>query len=80
MSKTTGAGSAPSRTNRSLLMHRAWAIFRNTYRYPRIKFSDIGRKCFAWALRRAWAESWRKDAFWASRLSYAMNASRPFKP
>ena len=23
---------------------------------PRIKFSDIGRECFAWALRKAWAE------------------------
>jgi hypothetical protein len=56
MSRTTVAGSAPSRINRSLLMHRAWAIFRSTYRYPQIKFSDIGRKCFAWALRRAWAE------------------------
>jgi hypothetical protein len=32
------------------------AIFRQTYRYPQIKFSDIGRKCFAWALRQAWVE------------------------
>jgi hypothetical protein len=37
-------------------MRRAWAIFRQTYKYPQIKFSDIGRKCFAWALRKAWAE------------------------
>ncbi|MDB5610125.1 MAG: hypothetical protein JWP25_7025 [Bradyrhizobium sp.] len=53
MSKTTAT--AP-KINRSLLMRRAWAIFRSTYRYPQIKFSDIGRKCFAWALRQAWAE------------------------
>ena len=32
-------------------------IFRQTYRYPDIKFSDIGRKCFAWALRQAWVEA-----------------------
>jgi hypothetical protein len=37
-------------------MRRAWAIFRETYNYPRIKFSDIGRECFVWALRKAWAE------------------------
>jgi hypothetical protein len=56
MSRTTVADRAPARINRSFLMHRAWAIFRSTYRYPQIKFPDIGRKCFAWALRRAWAE------------------------
>jgi hypothetical protein len=38
-------------------MRRAWAIFRETYKYPAIKFADIGRKCFAWALRKAWAEA-----------------------
>ena len=36
-------------------MSRAWAIFRKTYHYPQVKFADIGRKCFAWALRQAWA-------------------------
>jgi hypothetical protein len=56
MSRTTVARGSPSRINRSFLMHRAWTIFRSTYRYPQIKFSDIGRKCFAWALRRAWVE------------------------
>jgi hypothetical protein len=50
------ARGAPSRINRSLLMRRAWAIFRSTYRYPQIKFSNIGRTCFASALRQAWAE------------------------
>ena len=43
--------------NRTALMTRAWAIFRQTYNYPAIKFSDIGRKCFAWALRQAWVEA-----------------------
>src|SRR5260370_6364435 len=38
-------------------MRRAWAIFRRTYNFPQIKFSDIGRKCFAWALRQAWVEA-----------------------
>src|ERR1700722_3719016 len=39
------------------VMTRAWAIFRQTYNFPAIKFSDIGRKCFAWALRQAWVEA-----------------------
>ena len=43
--------------DRKLVMTRAWAIFRQTYCYPQIKFSDIGRKCFAWALRQAWVEA-----------------------
>jgi hypothetical protein len=38
-------------------MVRAWAIFRQTYKYPLIKFSAIGRHCFAWALRQAWGEA-----------------------
>ena len=42
--------------DRADLMRRAWAIFRRTYKFPAIKFNDIGRKCFAWALRQAWAE------------------------
>ena len=46
--------------NRASIMSRAWDIFRETYHYPRIKFASIGRDCFAWALRKAWAEA--KDA------------------
>ena len=42
-------------------MRRAWAIFRQTYKFPQIKFSDIGRDCFAWALRQGWIEA-RKAA------------------
>jgi hypothetical protein len=58
MTKTTvtTAGGAMSKINRAAVMSRAWAIFRQTYCYPQIKFSDIGRKCFACCLRRAWAE------------------------
>ena len=53
---TTGGG-AMSKINRSVLMSRAWAIFRQTYRYPQIKFADIGRHCFAWSLKQAWVEA-----------------------
>ena len=42
--------------NRAAVMTRAWAIFRQTYCYPQIKFSDIGRRCFGWAMKKAWAE------------------------
>ena len=38
------------------VMNRAWTIFRETYNYPRMPFRFIGRPCFAWALRKAWAE------------------------
>jgi hypothetical protein len=43
--------------NRKAIMARAWAIFRDVYKYPAIKFSSIGRKCFGWALKQAWAEA-----------------------
>jgi hypothetical protein len=39
------------------IMRRAWAIFRETYGYPSIPFRSIGRECFGWALRKAWAEA-----------------------
>jgi hypothetical protein len=55
-------------------MRRAWAIFRETYKYPQIKFSDIGRKCFAWALRQAWVEA--KAAARLAALSPAVKAER----
>jgi len=55
-------------------MRRAWAIFRQTYNYPRIKFSDIGRKCFAWALRQAWVEA--REAARLAALSPAIKAER----
>jgi hypothetical protein len=51
------AGGAMPKIDRSALMRRAWEIFRRTYNFPQIKFSDIGRQCFAWALRKAWVEA-----------------------
>jgi hypothetical protein len=51
------AGEAMPKIDRRALMARAWVIFRQTYRYPQIKFADIGRPCFAWALKQAWIEA-----------------------
>jgi hypothetical protein len=75
MTKITvsAAGGAMSKIDRAALMIRAWAIFRQTYRYPEIKFSDIGRKCFAWALRQAWIEA-REAARVAAKTSVAKNS------
>jgi hypothetical protein len=60
--------------DRTVIMTRAWAIFRRTYNFPQIKFSDIGRKCFAWALRQAWIEA--KAAARIAALSPAVKAER----
>jgi hypothetical protein len=60
--------------DRAALMTRAWAIFRQTYCYPQIKFSDIGRKCFAWALRQAWVEA--REAARVAALSPTAKADR----
>lgn len=53
-------GRAMPKMDRAAVMRRAWAVFRETYRYPEITFKDIGRKCFAWALRKAW-EAYRNE-------------------
>jgi hypothetical protein len=76
MTKTTvsAADGAMPKINRSAVMTRAWAIFRQPYRYLRIKFADIGRKCFAWALRQAWVEA--REAARLSALSPAVGAER----
>jgi hypothetical protein len=55
-------------------MRRAWVIFRQTYNYPQIKFSDIGRRCFAWALRQAWVEA--REAARVAALSPVEKAER----
>jgi hypothetical protein len=55
-------------------MRRAWAIFRQTYKFPQIKFSDIGRPCFAWALKQAWVEA--REAARVAALSPASKADR----
>jgi hypothetical protein len=60
--------------DRAAIMTRAWAIFRQTYCYPQIKFSDIGRKCFAWALRQAWVEA--REAARVAALSPVAKADR----
>src|ERR1700738_1319368 len=76
MTKTTvsTAGGALPKINRTALMTRAWAIFRQTYCYPQIKFSDIGRKCFAWALRQAWVEA--REAARIAAMTPAAKAER----
>jgi hypothetical protein len=76
MTKTTvtTAGGAMPKIDRKFVMTRAWAIFRRTYNFPQIKFSDIGRKCFAWALRQAWVEA--KAAARIAALSPAVKAER----
>lgn len=68
------AGGAMPKIDRKVVMTRAWVIFRQTYRYPQIKFSDIGRKCFAWALRRAWVEA--REAARVAALSPVAKAER----
>lgn len=68
------AGGAMPGINRSALLTRAWAIFRQTYCYPQIRFSDIGRKCFAWALRQAWVEA--REAARVAALSSVAKAER----
>ena len=51
-STITVNGGVMSKFNRKAIMARAWTIFRETYKYPAIKFSSIGWKCFGWALGR----------------------------
>jgi hypothetical protein len=76
MTKTTvsAAGGAMPKIDRGALMTRAWAIFRQTYKYPQIKFADIGRKCFAWALKQAWVEA--REAARVAALSPAVKVER----
>jgi hypothetical protein len=73
-STTSVSGEAMPKINRASVMTRAWAIFRQTYNYPQIKFSDIGRKCFAWALRQAWVEA--REAARVAALSPVVKADR----
>jgi hypothetical protein len=76
MTKTTvsAAGGALPKIDRKTIMTRAWAIFRETYRYPQIKFADIGRPCFAWALKQAWVEA--REASRVVALAPAAKADR----
>ena len=68
------AGGAMPKVDRADVMRRAWALFRRTYKFPAIKFNDIGRKCFAWALRQAWVEA--REAARLAALSVASKAER----
>lgn len=68
------AGEAMPKISRSAVMTRAWVIFRQTYNFPAIKFSDIGRKCFGWALRQAWIEA--REAARIAALSATAKADR----
>lgn len=67
-------GGAMPKLERHAIMARAWAIFRQTYLYPQIKFSSIGRACFASCLRRAWAEV--RDAARIAMIPAAVKAAR----
>src|SRR5258708_2142654 len=67
-------GEAMPKINRASVMSRAWAIFRQFYNFPAIKFSDIGRKCFGWALRQAWVEA--REAARVAALSPEAKADR----
>jgi CRISPR/Cas system Type II protein with McrA/HNH and RuvC-like nuclease domain len=81
MTKPTvsAAGGAMPKINRKGVMTRAWAIFRQTYKYPQIKFSDIGRKCFAWALRQAWVEAREAARLAALSRSPRRSVSKRFR-
>lgn len=76
MSKNTFPvnGGAMPKFDRGAIMVRAWAIFREPYKYPAIKFSSIGRKCFGWALRKAWAEA--REAARIAAIPAAEKAAR----
>jgi hypothetical protein len=67
-------GGAMPKIDRRAVMARAWEIFRQTYCYPQIKFADIGRKCFGWALKRAWNEA--REAARVGALSETAKADR----
>jgi hypothetical protein len=59
---------------RQTIMLRAWAIFRQTYHYPAVPFRSLGHPCFAWALRRAWAEA--REAARAAAIPTEAKAAR----
>jgi hypothetical protein len=51
------------------IMHRAWEIFREDYRFPTIPYASIGRHCFAASLRKAWAEKRAADKLAATNTA-----------
>jgi hypothetical protein len=76
MTKSTFSvnGGALPRFDRGTIMRRAWAIFRQAYKYPAIKFASIGWKCFGGCVRQAWAEA--KDAARIAAIPAADKAAR----
>lgn len=67
-------GGALSKPNRKAIMARAWSIFRAVYKYPSIKFSSIGWKCFGACVRQAWAEA--KEAARVAAIPAVEKAAR----
>ena len=69
------SGGALPKINRAVLAARAWANLPGDLQVPTDQeFSDIGRKCFAWALKRAWFEA--REAARLAALSTADKAER----
>jgi hypothetical protein len=52
-----GQPDTPNPLSPKAVMSEAWRIFRETYNYPYVSFRSIGRRCFASALRLAWARA-----------------------
>jgi hypothetical protein len=73
-STTSVNGGAMPKFNRAAIMARAWSIFRAIYKYPSIKFSSIGWKCFGSCVRQAWAET--KDAARIAAIPVTDKAAR----
>lgn len=68
------SGGAMPKFDRGSIMRRAWAIFAEAYKFPQIAFNDIGRKCFGWGLRKAWAEA--REAARVAAISPEVRAER----
>src|SRR4051812_15468290 len=47
----------PNPLSPKAIMSEAWRIFRERYNYPYVSFRSIGRRCFASALKLAWARA-----------------------
>lgn len=45
------------RIDRGAVMRRAWRLMTEVYSFGRLRFSSIGRRCFAWCLATAWREA-----------------------
>ncbi|MCC0808085.1 hypothetical protein FPV16_18020 [Methylobacterium sp. W2] len=68
----------PAALRRGVLA-RAWELFRSSFNYPRVPFRSIGRDCFTWAFRKAWAEA-RETARLAGLGIEALKAAEAIEP